>query len=312
MNRKTVTNVYASVLEEAGNDFPDLVVIDADLARATQTELFQKKFPKRYLDIGIAEQNLAGVAAGIALSGRPVIISTFAVFLAQRALDQVSVSIALNKTNVKIIGIEAGLSSGRNGATHQAVEDLAIMRAMPNMTVMEPLDAVEIKEAVYAALKYHGPVYMRMRRGEVPVFFQGPYTFRWGKGVKIEDGKDVTLVSFGTMTETAVEAAALLRQEGIEPEIIHLHTLKPLDEECIIKSAAKTKAVVTLENHSVLGGVGGAVAEVLSTRLPTKMGMVGIRDSFGECGSRDYLDTKYGLSVLHVVETAKNILQEKR
>ncbi len=308
MSRETIMNVYAAVLEEAGKDFPDLVVIDADLSRATQTDRFKERYPERYMDIGIAEQNLVSVAAGIALSGRPVIISTFAVFLAQRALDQVAVSVAFNRTNVKIIGIEAGLSSGRNGATHQAVEDLAIMRAMPNMTVMEPLDAVEIREAVYAALRYSGPVYMRMRRGEVPVIFPSDYALRWGRGEMIRPGRDVTLVSFGTMTETAEAAATELEREGVEAEILHLHTLKPLDEECIITSAEKTGAVVTVENHSVYGGLGGAVAELLSARLPTRMRMVGIRDSFGECGSRNYLDTKYGLSVQHVVEAAKDIL----
>ena len=311
MKKNTVTNVYASVLGEAGDDFPDLVVIDADLSRATQTDIFKQKFSERYLDVGISEQNLVGIAAGISLSSRPVIVSTFAVFLAQRALDQVSVSVALNRTNVKIIGIEAGLSSGRNGATHQAVEDLAIMRAMPGMTVVEPLDAVEIKEAVYASLNYDGPVYMRMRRGEVPVIFDDSYTFSLGKGVKMREGKDITLISFGSMTETALEAGETLVEEGIDPEIIHLHTLKPLDSDLILESASKTGAVVTLENHSLFGGVGGAVAEVLSMNLPTKMGMIGIPDSFGESGSLKYLNAKYGLSVQHVIEKVKQILKLK-
>lgn len=309
MKYKTVKNIYSSVLNEAGRDFPELVVLDADLARATQTDQFQKNYSERYRDVGIAEQNLASIAAGISLSGRPVIISTFAVFLVQRALDQVATSVALNNTNVKVIGIEAGLSSGRNGATHQAVEDLAITRAMPNMTVMEPLDTVEIKEAVYAALKYKGPVYMRMRRGEVPQIFSDDYTFQWGKGVRMNEGDDVTLISFGAMTETAIEAAAELKNKDVQVDHIHLHTLKPLDEDIILSSVKKTGAVVTAENHSIIGGLGGAVAELLGEKFPAPMRRIGLKDTFGECGSQAYLAEKYGLSESYIIKAVYDIMK---
>ncbi|MGQ9631619.1 MAG: transketolase family protein [bacterium] len=307
----TVNNIYERVLLDVGRERQDLVVIDADLARATQTKLFKENFPERYFDVGVAEQNMACIAAGFALSGRPVIISTFSVFLTKRACDQVSISIAYPELNVKLMGVEAGLSSGRNGATHQAVEDLAIMRAMPNMVVMDPLDAVEIRKAVKAAVDYRGPVYMRMRRGQVPIIFGDDYEFQWGKGVTMREGRDVAIISTGIMTEEALKASDLLCEEGIEAEVLHLHTLKPLDEGAIIRTAEKTGAVVTAENHSIIGGLGGAVAEVLGENLPTPIRRIGIRDLFGETGTNEYLFRKYRLTAEDIASAAKEVLKQK-
>ena len=308
---KTAYNIYEQVLQEAGREREDLVVIDADLARASQTKLFKESFPERYFNVGIAEQNMTGIAAGFSLSGRPVIISTFSVFLTKRACDQVSISIAYPKLNVKLIGIESGLSSGRNGASHQAVEDLAIMRAMPNMTVMAPLDAVEIRQAVRAAVNYQGPVYMRMRRGKVPIIFSTDYTFKWGKGLTLREGKEVCIISTGIMTEVALEAAELLSKEGIEAEVLHLHTLKPLDVEAIILAARKTGAVVTAENHNIVGGLGGAIAEVLGENLPTPLKRIGIQDLFGETGTHDYLFKKFRLTAMDIMKAAREVIKRK-
>ena len=309
---KTEDNIYEKILLELGEQRRDLVVLDADLARATQTKLFMGSFPERYFDVGIAEQNMTCIAAGMALSGRPVIISTFSVFLTQRACDQVNVSIAYAKTNVKLVGIEAGLSSGRNGASHQSLEDLAIMRAMPNMTVMAPLDTVEIREAVKAAVNFDGPVYMRMRRGPVPVVFGEDYRFQWGRGVTLCQGRDVSIISTGIMTEEAIKAANILGQEGIQAEVLHLHTLKPLDTNAIVQVAVKTGAVVTAENHSIYGGLGSAVAEVLGENHPTPLKRIGIRDMFGETGGREYLFGKFKLTPQDMADAARDVMKRKR
>ena len=307
----TEANIYETVLLEAGKETADLVVLDADLARASQTKRFMDQYPDRYFDVGIAEQNMTGIAAGFALSSRPVIISTFAVFLTKRACDQVSASIAYTELNVKLLGIEAGLSSGRNGATHQAVEDLAIMRSMPNMVVMAPLDVVEIRAAVKAAIAHKGPVYMRMRRGDTPVIFGGDYEFAWGKGVVMRDGGDVTIISTGIMTEEALLAADMLAEQGVEAAVLHFHTLKPLDEALVVHYARKTGAVVTAENHSILGGLGSAVAEVLGEQCPAPMKRVGIRDLFGETGSPEYLFQKYHLTPQDIVAAAQSVIKRK-
>jgi transketolase len=311
MTYRTETNPYERVLYEIGGERTDLVVLDADLARASQTKQFIQAFPERYFDVGIAEQNMTAISAGFALSGRPVIISTFAVFLTQRACDQVSVCIAYPELNVKLVSVEPGLSSGRNGATHQAVQDLAIMRSMPNMTVMAPFDSVEIEAAVRAAVDYHGPVYLRMRRGAVPVFFDDDYRFQWGKARRLREGSDVTLVSTGIMTEAALDAAVVLADEGISATVLHLHTLKPLDTQAILEAAAATGCVVTAENHSIYGGLGSAVAEVLAENMPLPMQRVGIRDTYGETGSNEYLFRKYGLTHADIADAARQAIARK-
>lgn len=310
--RETTNNVFETVLHQIGGERRDLVVVDADLQRASQTKQFSDAFPDRHFDVGIAEQNMACIAAGLSLTGRPVIISTFAVFLSKRICDQVSIEIAYSNTNVKLIAIEAGLSSGRNGATHQAVQDLAIMRSMPNMTVMAPADAVEISAAVKAAVDYVGPVYMRMQRGEVPHLFDASYSFEWGKGVLMEEGADVAILSTGIMTERALDAAAALRNDGIRATVAHFHTIKPLDTELVVELAERHAAIVTAENHSIVGGLGGAVAEVLAERRPTLMRRVGIRDMFGETGSPEYLNEKYGLRDMDIAEVCRNVVKERR
>ena len=304
-------NPYEKVLAEIGAERPDLVVVDADLARASQTDTFMQKFPERYFDVGIAEQNMTSIAAGISLSGRPVIISTFSVFLTRRACDQVSVSLAYSDTNVKMMGIESGLSSGRNGASHQAVEDLAIMRAMPNMVVMAPLDVVAIGAAVRAAVDYVGPVYMRMRRHGVPRILGEDYVFQWARAATLEQGSDVGLIGTGIMTEETLKARELLAERGISAEVLHVHTLKPLDVDAILRLARKTGAVVTAENHSIYGGLGSAVAEVLGEQLPTPMKRVGMLDVFGETGAHDYLFEKFARRAEDVADAARAVLRRK-
>ena len=238
-------------------------------------------------------------------------ISTGAVFLTRRACDQVWVSLAYSDTNVKMMGIEAGLSSGRNGASHQAIEDLALMRSMPNMVVMAPLDVVEIGAAVRAAIKHSGPVYMRMRRHAVPVIFGADCRLEWGKAVTMLEGQDVGLISTGIMTEETLKAQEMLAKDGIGAEVLHIHTLKPLDADAVLRLAQKTGAVVTVENHSVYGGLGSAVAEILGENLTTPMKRIGILDLFGETGSREYLFEKFKLRAEDVAQAAKDVIKRK-
>jgi transketolase len=310
--KKFEQNVYGNILEKAGELNKNVLVVDADLARATQTDLFSKKFPDRYFDIGIAEQDMLGIAAGMAVMGKIPFVGTFATFVTKRACDQINVSIAYPRLDVRIIGIEAGLSSGRNGATHQSVDDLAIMRAMPNMTVVVPADAEEIKQVVIASLEYKGPVYFRMQRGSIPTLFdREKYRFDFGKGVKISGGNDVTIISTGIMTKTAIEASDELKKQGISAGIVHMPTLKPLDKDILIEAAIESKALVTVENHSIIGGLGSSVAETIVEGYPVPMERVGIKDTFGETGDNDYLFNKYGLSVSAIIKAAQNVIKRK-
>lgn len=306
-------NVFGKAIVKAGQKNENMVVIDADLARATQTEEFKRKFPHRYFDIGIAEQNLLSIAAGFAVSGKIPFVGTFATFITKRACDQINVSIAYPKLNVKIIGIEPGLSSGRNGATHQSVDDLAIMRAIPNITVMEPCDSTEIEQSVLKALEYEGPVYMRMQRGDIPVIFDpNDYNMEIGKGIEMFEGNEVCLISSGIMTVVACEAINVMRKNGINAGLINIHTIKPLDKDIIISAAQKYGAFVTCENHSIIGGLGSAVAEICAQYHPVPIEMVGIKDLFGETGSQQYLMKKYGLTKDDILSAAKKAISRKR
>jgi len=303
---------FGEALVEIAKERNDIVVLDADVASSTKTSIFKEAFPDRFFEMGIAEQNMMGVAAGMATTKKIIPFAvTFAVFATKRACDQVSISIAYPKLNVKIVGSYGGIPTGKAGATHQAFEDIAIMRAIPNMTVIVPADAVEMKQAVRACVEYNGPVYLRCIRCETPVIFDENYKFEWNKGVILRDGKDITIVSTGIMTPEALVAANILAEGGINVRLIHLHTIKPIDKDILLKASIETAHIVTVENHSIIGGLGGAVAEVLSESEPALIKRIGIEDKFGESGSLDDLFTKYGLTCENIVKEVKEIIKKK-
>ena len=287
---------YGNALAELGKEYENLVVLDADLAAATKTGVFKKAFPERHIDCGIAECNMMGVAAGLATTGKIPFASSFAMFAAGRAFEQVRNSIGYPELNVKIGATHAGISVGEDGATHQCCEDLALMRTIPGMVVMNPSDDVEAKAAVKAALDHEGPVYIRFGRLAVPVINDTPdYKFELGKGVVLREGKDVTIVATGLPVSECLIAADKLAADGIDAKVINIHTIKPLDEELILAAAKETGKVVTVEEHSVIGGLGSAVCDVLSEKCPTKVMKIGINDTFGESGPAVELVKKYGL-----------------
>lgn len=299
---------YGNALAELADAYPDLVVLDADLAGATKTGVFKKKCADRFFDCGIAEGDMMGVAAGLAAAGKIPFASTFAMFAAGRAFEQVRNSIAYPHLNVKIGATHAGISVGEDGASHQSIEDIALMRALPGMVVMCPADDVEAKAAVKAALDYEGPVYLRFGRAAVPVINPENYEFEIGKGKVLREGKDVSIVATGICVHAALEAAQLLEADGVDAEVINICTIKPLDEELVLASAAKTGKVVTAEEHSVIGGLGGAVAELLSEKQPTKLCRIGVQDRFGESGPAGELIAKYGLDAKGIYESVKKFL----
>ncbi len=286
---------YGEALAELGNTHKDIVVLDADLAGATKTSTFKKAHPDRFIDCGIAEGNMMGVAAGLSTCGKVPFASSFAMFAAGRAYEQVRNSIGYPHLNVKIGATHAGISVGEDGATHQCNEDIALMRTIPGMTVICPADDIEARAAVKAAYELDGPCYLRFGRLAVPVFNNEDYKFELGKGVLLREGKDVTIVATGLCVYESLEAAKALEAKGISAEVINIHTIKPLDEEIIINSAKKTGKVVTCEEHSVIGGLGSAVCDCLSEKLPTKVLKIGVNDTFGESGPAVELIKKYGL-----------------
>ncbi len=297
---------YGNALAEFGAEYPDLVVLDADLAGATKTGVFKKAFPDRHIDCGIAESNMMGVAAGLAAAGKIPFASTFAMFAAGRAFEQVRNSVGYPHLNVKIGATHAGISVGEDGASHQCNEDLALMRTIPGMVVINPADDVEAKAAVKAALDYEGPVYLRFGRLAVPVINDpASYKFELGKGILMREGKDVSIIATGLEVSESLEAAKMLEADGISAEVINIHTIKPLDAELVTVSAKKTGKVVTVEEHSVIGGLGGAVAEVLAEQAPTKMLRIGVNDTFGESGPAKALIEKYGLDAKSIYAKVK-------
>lgn len=300
---------YGNTLKELAEEFPNLVVLDADLAEATKTGIFKKAYPDRHIDCGIAEANMMGVAAGLSLSGKIPFVSSFAMFAAGRAFEQVRNSIGYPHLNVKIGATHAGITVGEDGATHQCNEDIALMRTIPGMVVMCPSDDVEARAAVRAALEYEGPVYIRFGRAAVPVINDNPdYKFEIGKGSMVRPGKDVTIVATGICVDSALGAAEKLAADGIDAEVINICTIKPLDEELIISSAKKTGKVVTVEEHSVIGGLGSAVCDCLSAKYPTMVKKIGMQDIFGESGSAAALIEKYGLDADGVYKSVKEWL----
>ena len=300
---------YGNTLVELGKEHDNLVVLDADLAGATKTGVFKKEFPERHIDCGIAEGNMMGVAAGLATCGKIPFASSFAMFAAGRAFEQVRNSIGYPHLNVKIGATHAGISVGEDGATHQCNEDIAIMRTIPGMTIICPADDLEARAAVKAAAEYVGPVYMRFGRLAVPVINdEANYKFEIGKGITLKEGKDVTIIATGLEVNESLEAAKLLEADGISAEVINIHTIKPLDKELVVASAKKTGKVVTVEEHSVIGGLGGAVAEALSEEAPTKMLRIGMMDKFGQSGPAKALIEYYGLDGKSIYEKVKAFL----
>ena len=311
--RKVATRVgYGSALAELGAKRDDFVVLDADLAAATQTGMFKKAFPERFYDCGIAEQNMMGIAAGIAATGKKVICSSFAMFAAGRAYEQVRNSIGYPHLNVIIGATHAGISVGEDGATHRCCEDIALMRTIPGMTIINPADETEAKMAVEAALDHDGPVYMRFGRLAVPVIFGDDYKFEIGKGVELKEGSDVTIIATGLMVDEAMQAHELLKAEGISARIINMHTIKPLDKEIVLKAAKETGAIVTAEEHSVIGGLGSAVAEVLAEEYPVPVVKLGVYDRFGYSGPAPKLLDEFGLRAVNIVEKAKKAISMKK
>lgn len=310
--KKVATRVsYGEALVELGAEHDDFVVLDADLAAATQTGRFKAAYPDRFFDAGIAECNLMGLAAGIAATGRTAFASSFAMFAAGRAYEQVRNSIGYPHLNVKIGATHAGISVGEDGATHQCLEDIALMRVIPGMTVVVPSDDVEARAVVRAAYELDGPVYMRFARLASPLINDpDTYKFEMGKGIVMREGTDVTIVACGLMVSEALDAAEALASEGISAEVINMHTVKPIDADLIVKSATKTGHVVTVEEHSVIGGLGSAVADVLCEQAPTPLVKIGVQDVFGESGPGAELLHVYGLDAAHIAETVRAALSE--
>ncbi len=295
---------YGHALKTEVYKNPNVVVLEADLGNATKSNAFKEVAPERYFNMGISEQDLIGTAAGFAAAGKIPLASTFAVFATGRAFEQVRNSVCYPKLNVKICATHAGLTVGADGGSHQAIEDISLMRTLPNMTVINPADAKETEAAVLAAIDYQGPVYIRLGRAETKDIHDDSYHFEWGKAEVLRQGSDVSIFATGIMTAKALDAAETLAKQGVQAEVINVHTIKPLDEETVIASAKKTGKVVTAEEHSIIGGLGSAVAEVLVRQCPTKQAFVGVQDSFGESGSPDDLLEKYGLTAEVIVKAA--------
>lgn len=303
---------YGNALAELGEKY-DFVVLDADLAAATKTGVFKKKYPERFFDCGIAEGNMVTVAAGIASTGKIPFVSTFAMFAAGRAFEQIRNSVAYPHLNVKIGATHAGITVGEDGATHQCLEDIGTMRTVPGMVIINPADAVEARAAVEAALNHDGPVYMRFGRLAVPVFNDAEnYKFELGKGIQLCDGNDVTIIATGIMVNMAVEAAELLKAEGISARVINIHTIKPIDREIIAKAANETGAIVTAEEHNIIGGLGSAVSEVVCEECPVPVVRLGVEDQFGRSGKVPALLEMYGLTKENIVAKAKKAIELKR
>ena len=309
VKRIATRDSYGATLAELGTEHEDIVVLDADLAAATKTAVFQKAHPERFIDCGIAEANMMGVAAGLAAAGKVPFASSFAMFAAGRAYEQVRNSIGYPHLNVKIGASHAGISVGEDGATHQCNEDIALMRSIPGMVVINPSDDIEAKAATRAAYEHDGPVYLRFGRLAVPVFNDKPdYKFELGKGVVLREGKDVAIIATGLPVYNCLEAAEKLAADGIDAKVINIHTIKPIDEELIAASALETGKVVTVEEHSVIGGLGSAVCDVLCEKAPTKVMKIGINDVFGESGPALELIKKYGLDADSIYEKVKQFV----
>ncbi len=310
MDKKATREGYGDGLVALAEIRPDLVVLDADLAAATKTSIFKKAYPDRHFECGIAEQNMMGVAAGIASTGKLVFASSFAMFATGRAYEIVRNSIGYPGLNVKIGGTHGGISVGEDGATHQCNEDIALMRTIPGMTVINPADYIEAKAAVLAMAEHQGPAYLRFGRLAIPVFNSPDYKFELGKGVTLKDGKDITIIATGLMVAEAIEAGKALAEQGIDARVINIHTIKPIDRDIIAKAARETGKIVTVEEHSVIGGLGSAVGDVVLEEYPVPVVKIGINDVFGHSGAAKDLLVEYGLTAENIVRTTKALLSK--
>ena len=310
--KKATREAYGETLVKLGASVPNLVVLDADLAEATKTCKFKEAYPDRFFDCGIAEGNMMAVAAGLAASGMIPFVSSFAMFASGRAFEQVRNMIGYPRLNVKIGATHAGITVGEDGATHQCNEDIALMRTIPGMTIINPADAVETEAAIKAAVELKGPVYMRFGRYAVPTFNSEDYKFELGKGIELCDGKDVTIIATGLMVSMALEAKEILKEEGISARVINIHTIKPIDADIIAKAAKETGAIVTAEEHNIIGGLGSAVTEVLCEKCPVPMLRVGVEDKFGKSGQVPELLKEYGLTAENIAEKAKEATKLKK
>ena len=309
MAKIATRQAYGEALKKLALENPNVVVLDADLSKSTMTAEFNKVAPERFINVGIAEQNLIGTAAGLSLTGKIPFASSFAMFAAGRAFEIVRNTVAYPKLNVKIAATHAGLTVGEDGASHQAIEDLSLMRSIPNMVVLNPADGVEAGKAVIAAANYDGPVYIRLGRAAVEEIFDENYEFQIGKGVELVNGTDATIIATGIMVEKALKASEILKSEGINVRVINIHTLKPIDTELIIKAAKETKRIVTAEEHSIIGGLGSAVLEAISEECPVPVIRIGVKDTFGESGKPNELLEKYGLTEKEIVEAVKKLVK---
>ncbi len=308
MDKKATREGYGDGLVALAEVRPDLVVLDADLAAATKTSIFKKAYPEKHFECGIAEQNMMGIAAGIASTGKLVFASSFAMFATGRAFEIVRNAICYPNLNVKIGGTHGGISVGEDGATHQCNEDIALMRAIPGMTVINPADYIEAKAAVLAMAEHVGPAYLRFGRLAIPVYNSPDYKFEVGKGITLKDGKDITIIATGLMVAEAIEAGKALAEQGIDARVINIHTIKPIDREIIIKAARETGKIVTVEEHSVIGGLGSAVGDVVLEEYPVPVVKIGIQDVFGHSGAAKDLLVEFGLTADNIVKTTRALL----
>jgi transketolase len=308
---KATREAYGEALKKLAANNPNVVVLDADLSGSTKTSEFKKVSPERFFNVGIAEQNLIGTAAGMSLAGKIPFASSFAMFAAGRAFEIIRNTVAYPFLNVKIAATHAGLTVGEDGASHQAIEDISLMRSIPNMTVINPADCIEAEQAVLKAAEYVGPVYIRLGRMAVEDVYDSSYQFEIGKGVELKDGNDVTIIATGIMVQKALKAASALKEQGIDARVINIHTIKPIDKEIIIKAAKETKAIVTAEEHSIIGGLGSAVLEVLSDTCPVPVRRIGVMDTFGESGKPEDLIKKYLLTEKNIEDSCKGIMKMK-
>ena len=308
-NKIATREAYGKALVKLGKINDDVVVLDADLSKSTKTNDFYKAYPDRFFNMGIAEQNLVGDACGFAAAGKIPFASTFAMFATGRAFEIIRNSACYPKLNVKICATHAGITVGEDGGSHQSVEDISLMRSIPNMTVLVPADGVEAEKMIFAAAEYNGPMYVRLGRSAVPTLFDENYNFEIGKGVVLKEGNDATIIACGMMVNEALIAADMLKEENINVRVINMSTIKPIDTELIIKAAKETKAIVTAEEHSIIGGLGSAVSEVVSENHPVKVKKVGLNDCFGESGTPGELLEKYGLTAKNIVAKVKEAIQ---
>ncbi|OGO31354.1 MAG: transketolase [Chloroflexi bacterium RBG_16_56_11] len=307
----SLRETYGKVLVELGRENPDIVVLDADLSPSTMTGYFMKEFPQRFFEVGIAEQNMIGIAAGLAASGKIPFASTFAVFAPGRCFDQIRVSVAQSKLNVKIVVTHAGVTVGEDGATHEALEDLSLICSLPGFTVIVPADAIETAQAIRAVAAHFGPCYVRLCRPKLPLVYSPDYRFDIGKAVQLRPGGDVTVIAIGVMVTQGLQAAAELEKEGIDCRVINMPTLKPLDEQSIIKAARETGAIVTAEEHQEYGGLGSAVARVVARTSPVPMEFVAVKDTFGGSGKPEQLLAKYGLTARDIAGAIRKVIERK-